>query len=160
MLHLAEHLLTRRVERGAALKKWCTTKRFVFNLPVPTQTKVKPPEACAATNDNNNTSGGFTPEATGPDKNFRALSPAPPNLQKVPYSPFERDWVRPPGGRDLQVAVVLVNRAESSGAQWLVLFVFFFCAQRGALCLQTCRTRRSAVIAGLSGPRCLVGCHA
>ena len=33
---------------------------------------MKPPEACAATND---TSGGFTPEATGPDKNFRALTP-------------------------------------------------------------------------------------
>ena len=65
MLHIAEHLLTRRVQRDAALKKWCTSKRFVFNLPVPTQTKVKPPEACAATND---TSGGFTPEATSPDK--------------------------------------------------------------------------------------------
>ena len=25
----------------------------------------------------------------------------------------------------MQVSVVLVNRAESSGAQWLVLFVFF-----------------------------------
>ena len=28
------------------------------NLPVPTQTKVKPPEACAATNDNNEAPGG------------------------------------------------------------------------------------------------------
>ena len=44
------------------------------NLPVPTQTKVKPPEACAATNDNN-TSGGFTPEATSPDKKRPRVNP-------------------------------------------------------------------------------------
>ena len=74
-----------------------------------------------------------------------------------PLRAFKR---RSPGGRDLQVAVVLVNRAAVFGAQWLVLFAFFFCAQRGAHRQQTCRTRRSAVIAGLSGPRCLVGCHA
>ena len=64
VLHLAEHILTRQAQRDAALKKWLTSKRFVYNLPVPTQTKVKPLEACAATNDK--PSASWTKSARAP----------------------------------------------------------------------------------------------
>ena len=153
MLHIAEHLLTRRVQRDAALKKWCTSKRFVFNLPVPTQTKVKPPEACAATNDNN-TSGGFTPEATSPDRK-RPRGLRGPLLNG-------RSRLNGQVSRLLEVATCR-SQSFSSTAQRLLAHNGSSCSSssssfsEGAPRQQTCRTRRSAVIAGLLAHDALLG---
>ena len=158
MLHIAEHLLTRRVQRCAALKKWCSSKRFVFNLPVPTQTKVKPPEACAATND---TSGGFTPEATGPDKNFRAFTHATTTESAflIPRC------ARSNAGR-LEVATCrsqsFSSRQPRNGfwrAMARLVRLFFL---RSAMCVASTDVPNSQIGSHRRsfGPRCLVGCRA